>query len=71
MNKGVTINAATGIRDQLRINAINIAVDELFNKKQQHGRLPQGTMRQVITDLKDHGVNTNRDRLNYLLKKKS
>ena len=36
----------------------------------ENGRLPKGTMRQVISDLNELGIVVGRDRLNYLRNKR-
>ena len=55
---------------KLREDSLNSAVDELVRKENENGRLPKGTMRQVISDLNEVGIVVGRDRLNYLRKKR-
>ena len=55
---------------KLKEDSLNSAVNELCKKINENGRLPKGTMSQVISDLKAVGIVTDRNRLNYLRKKR-
>jgi hypothetical protein len=57
---------------RLHDDNINAAVSLLLEKKKSNnGRLPHNEMNQVINDLETAGVFTDRDRLNYLMSKRS
>jgi hypothetical protein len=58
-------------QQKLRNGTIDFAVTELLRSKDgNEGRLPQGTMVKVLSELKTAGISTDRDHLNYLMKKK-
>jgi hypothetical protein len=42
----------------------------LLQKKNNNGRLPQGTMRRILAGLRAAGIESDRDRLNYLVSRK-
>jgi hypothetical protein len=55
---------------KIRETAIEVAIKEIIGKRiNNHGRLPQGAMRQILAGLRASGVETDRDHLNYLVSK--
>jgi hypothetical protein len=56
----------------LRATSIDAAVNEIIKKKNSNnGRLPQGSMRQILSDLRSTGIVTDRDHLNYMVAKRN
>ena len=57
--------------ERIESSTLEAAVSKLFRlEKNNNGRLPHGSMRRVLLDLKLVGIHTDRDRLNYLKKKR-
>jgi hypothetical protein len=65
-------NESADLQKAIRTSGINAAVDELIRKGEANkdGRIPQGTMRRVLLDLKKSGIETDRFHLNYERKKR-
>jgi hypothetical protein len=56
----------------LRATSIDAAVNEIIKKKNSNnGRLPQGSMRQILLDIRSTGIVTDRDHLNYMVAKRN
>jgi hypothetical protein len=63
--------AMDNFQQKLRTGTIDVAVTELLRSKEGNdGRLPQGTMVKVLSELREAGIKTDRDHLNYLMTKK-
>jgi hypothetical protein len=70
---GTGSSSTSAFLKKLHKDAINAAVTELYTHQRDSstGRLPQGSMKKVLSDLGKVGVVTDRNHLNYLLKKRA
>jgi hypothetical protein len=68
-----TTNDSNAIQYLLKLHNSNIveaAVNLLMGKKtENYGRLPHGVMTQIIAEMKILGVVTDRDDINYLMRR--